>query len=105
MVRFVAALVLFLLVLFPAYAEDTPPDATLIENVQIFDGHDLITSNGAVRVSGSEIVEVSLTPLAPKSGEKTIDGAGRFLMPGLIDAHVHVSWAYPFSKRSQASET
>ena len=105
MVRFVAALVLFLLMLFPAFAEDAPPDSTLIENVRIFDGHDLITSNGAVRVSGSEIVEVSLRPLAAKAGEKTIDGEGRFLMPGLIDAHVHVSWAYPFSKRSQASET
>lgn len=40
-----------------------------------------------VRISGGKIEEVSTRPL---SGEQTIDGSGLFLIPGLIDSHVHL---------------
>jgi imidazolonepropionase-like amidohydrolase len=47
-----------------------------------------------VRIVGGKITEVSERPLR---GERQIDGTGRYLIPGLIDSHVHlaVSPGYP----------
>jgi imidazolonepropionase-like amidohydrolase len=47
-----------------------------------------------VRIVDGKITEVSERPLR---GERQIDGTGRFLIPGLIDSHVHlaVSPGYP----------
>lgn len=42
-----------------------------------------------VAVDGERIVEVSETPIASGTAER-IDLAGKTLMPGLIDCHVHV---------------
>lgn len=44
-------------------------------------------ANAYVRVVDDRIVEVSDTPLA---GERSIDGGGGYLVPGLIDGHVHL---------------
>src|SRR5438309_2090354 len=46
-----------------------------------------------VVVEGERVTAVgpsSTTPVPP--GVPTIDGRGRFLMPGLVDMHVHVTW-------------
>jgi len=79
--------------------------STLIRNVQIFNGSDIIASSGSVRIEGNRFVEVSAQQLEPRAGETIIDGKGRFLMPGLIDAHVHVSWSFPYAKTEQANNT
>jgi imidazolonepropionase-like amidohydrolase len=44
-------------------------------------------ANAYVRVVDGRIAEVSSTPLA---GERSMDGGGGFLIPGLIDGHVHL---------------
>lgn len=94
----------FFLMLSSAFAqEDTTLSTTLITHVQIFDGHNLITKDGSVRIDGPHIVEVSKRPLTARKNETVIDGQGKFLMPGLIDAHVHVSWSFPFAKADQAN--
>lgn len=87
-----------------ASAQDAKTNSTLINDVQIFDGQNLIASSGAVRIEGDKITQVSRSQLEALPGETIINGKGRFLMPGLIDAHVHVSWAFPFSKADQANE-
>ncbi|MGV8908785.1 MAG: amidohydrolase family protein, partial [Propionicimonas sp.] len=47
----------------------------------------------SVRLAGDRVVEVG-PGLAPNPGEESVDGAGRWLMPGLWDAHVHLGqWA------------
>jgi len=89
----IKVLVLFLLfIASPAMAQDGELQSTLINNVQIFDGHELITSNGAVRIEGNKIIEVSKQSIKAMKGETVIDGDGQFLVPGLIDAHVHLGW-------------
>lgn len=64
----------------------------LINNVQIFNGKDEKTSIGNVLIVNNLITKISTGPIATnKSGEtKIIDGKGKFLMPGLIDAHTHI---------------
>jgi len=46
--------------------------------------------NAHVLVKDGIIVEISRTKLNAKSDVERIDGSGRFLIPGLIDSHVHL---------------
>jgi imidazolonepropionase-like amidohydrolase len=61
----------------------------LFKNARIFDGtHGDCAEGQWLRVADGLVQEISSTPLA--AGEaQLIDVAGRTLMPGLIDAHVH----------------
>ncbi|MGL1833939.1 amidohydrolase family protein [Rhodocyclaceae bacterium SMB388] len=75
---------------FDAHAAQT---AVLIENVFIFDGKGSARASvpANVLVVGNTLEAISTAPLAPPDGAEVtrIDGAGRTLMPGLIDAHWH----------------
>ncbi|MBB3221888.1 amidohydrolase family protein [Pseudoduganella umbonata] len=66
----------------------------IINNVRIFDGAQLRTGIGAVRVEGNRISEVadSGRRIEPQAGDRVIDGQGGTLMPGLVEAHAHLSW-------------
>ncbi|MBP9884196.1 MAG: amidohydrolase family protein [Chitinophagales bacterium] len=66
--------------------------SVLINNVQIFNGRDEKTITGNVLIVNNLISKISTAPIPTnKSGEtKIIDGMGKFLMPGLIDAHTHI---------------
>ncbi len=61
----------------------------LLRNANVFDGVSPALRRADVLVEGDRIVEVSDTPLRAES-ERALDLRGRTLMPGLIDAHVHV---------------
>lgn len=65
---------------------------TLINNVQIFNGNDEKTIKGNVLIENNLIKKISVTPIITDKSDNTIiiDGKGKFLMPGLIDAHAHV---------------
>ena len=61
------------------------PVRTAIQNVHVWDGYQRIP-NTTIVIDGKTI---SLT--GDTVGAKIVDGKGGFLMPGLIDAHVHAS--------------
>jgi len=65
-------------------------------NVRIFDGGGETPFTGDVLVSGNKISRVVKTGFGqrtpPVSGAQVIDGAGAFLMPGMVEAHTHFSW-------------
>ena len=68
-----------------------------LTNARIIDctGADPI-ENGAVVIEGERIKEVLAgAPKALPAGAGTIDCKGRTLLPGLIDAHVHVGCVEP----------
>ncbi|WP_420041883.1 metal-dependent hydrolase family protein [Gordonia sp. MP11Mi] len=72
---------------------DTPPgrSRTVLRNCNLFNGIDDQTVAGAdVVFSGSTISAVSTSPVAQQQGDTVIDAGGRFLMPGMSDAHVHL---------------
>ena len=77
---------------FPSLPQAAPPSAVLFRNVRYFNGTDKLTAPMNVLVVGGKIAKISSAPIATAAETNliTIDGAGRTLMPGLIDAHVHM---------------
>ena len=75
----------------------TPTErVTLFRNVRVFDGRsNALTSPSNVLVHGNKIEKISTAsiPLEPGAGTTIVDGGGRVLMPGLIDAHWHAFMA------------
>jgi len=65
-------------------------------NVRIFDGGGETPFHGEVTVRGNRIVKVNRSNpgerAAPQAAIRVIDGAGAFLMPGMVEAHTHFSW-------------
>ncbi len=81
----------------PAAAPAGVP-ATLFANVRVFDGKgDRLSAPANVLVRGNHIARISAASLANEAGPGAvvIDGAGRTLMPGLIDAHWHTMLVRP----------
>ena len=74
-----------------------PPSTVLFQNVRIFDGKSAALSapsNVLVRGNTIEKISTEFIPL-DDANVTTIDGRGRTLMPGLIDAHWHAMLARP----------
>jgi imidazolonepropionase-like amidohydrolase len=83
---------LLVLIVCMAVAGSTFAQKTiLITNVQIFNGRDNKISQGNVLITGNQITRISDKPIPVNKSANTtiIDGKGKFLMPGLIDAHAH----------------
>jgi imidazolonepropionase-like amidohydrolase len=80
-------------------AQPTPPaesKATLFQNVRIFDGKSsTLSTSSNVLVQGNKIERISTSPITVDAGTRVIDGGGRTLMPGLIDAHWHMMLIRP----------
>lgn len=69
------------------------PMPILFTNVNVFDGVSAtLIEDANVLVTGNLISEVSSEPLAVANG-RIIDGGGRTLMPGIIEAHGHLGQA------------
>jgi len=68
----------------------------LFTNVNVFDASGDMPFAGEVLVQGNKIVRVTRAVNGmrhmPVSGQTIIDGAGCFLMPGMVEAHTHFSW-------------
>ena len=62
-------------------------EATLFQNVRVFDGTRMLSARDVLLQSG-RIAKVG-ERLTPTPGTITIDGRGKTLLPGLIDAHTH----------------
>jgi imidazolonepropionase-like amidohydrolase len=63
----------------------------IFRNARIFDGDSAtLIENADVIVSGNTIADIAQAPVPTTPADEIIDCANRVLMPGLIDAHVHV---------------
>ncbi len=71
-------------------ARRPPPRETLIRNVRAFDGAAFVERTD-VLLRGDRIAEIGAR-LAASAGVHTVDGAGKTLLPGLIDAHFHICY-------------
>lgn len=73
----------------PASAQPAGPAETLFRNVRVFDGSgSALSAPTDVLVRGNLIAAIGAG--AKSTNANVIEGKGRTLMPGLIDAHVHI---------------
>lgn len=93
-------LLIVLLLISPAFllaqerdARSAPETSILIENARIFDGVNSNLRSGNLLIVGTKIKQISSSPIAPPAGAVVINAAGRVLMPGLTDAHWHMTLA------------
>jgi len=80
----------------PAQQTATPPSAApaalLIRGVTLIDGTGRpALPNASVLVEGNRITRVTDQSITPPAGAQIIEGRGKFLIPGLIDVHVHLA--------------
>ena len=92
----VAPLILIggLLTLAAGCASDAPATGIAIENVTVIDAASGVRDNQTVVVRGDTIVyvgEAEDAGAAPRVAE-VVDGTGRYLIPGLWDMHVHLTY-------------
>ncbi|MCK6403492.1 MAG: amidohydrolase family protein [Sphaerotilus natans subsp. sulfidivorans] len=70
-----------------------PSPAFIFSHVRIFDGSGSEPFAGEVRVEGSRITAVARDGArVPRDHARVIDGHGGVLMPGLTEAHAHLTW-------------
>ena len=78
-----------------APASANAPGAVLFRDVRVFDGvSGRVSAAQDVLVRGNRIERIA-AGLPAEAGTRVIDGGGRVLMPGLIDAHWHSMMAAP----------
>ena len=81
--------------LFETQATDAPRNmsAFLFKNIQLFDGSGTPPYPAEVAVEGEYITRVhrGIDP-SPNPAARVIDGHGATLMPGLVEAHAHLTW-------------
>ncbi len=95
--KIVASLFLCSLAL-PAHAQAAEQAVTVFENVRIFNGMSGQPAGPShVLVRGNRIERISTAPIPTDRRADTVvvDGAGRTLMPGLIDMHWHATLVRP----------
>lgn len=72
-------------------APDAPATGIAIQNVTVIDAASGVRENQTVVVRGDTIVSVAEAGSAPQVTE-IVDGTGRYLIPGLWDMHVHLTY-------------
>jgi len=66
-------------------------EGILIQNVTLIDGTGRApTENTYVLIEDKRFAAISDTEIVPPVGTRIIDGTGKFLIPGLIDSHIHL---------------
>jgi len=95
--RIIIGFALICLFTIQAQAEDK---IILITNVLIWDGTtDQLSGVSNVLIKGDEIAGIGVSEDDTPQITLRIDGGGRTLMPGLIDAHVHINYQFLDSSR------
>src|SRR5678816_265682 len=72
-------------------AQGAQPKSIKIADVTVVDGTDAAPKpHMTVVLRGGRITDLLAAGAAVPATDTAIDGAGRFLIPGLIDSHVHI---------------
>jgi imidazolonepropionase-like amidohydrolase len=93
----VAASVLLLLPFMAGHADDL-----IIEHVTLIDGLHPQRADMTVTVEGARIGVVSPSSMARDLKGHHIDGKGKYLIPGLMDVHIHLRGGFDVSGRVDA---
>ncbi|SMF60956.1 amidohydrolase family protein [Allosphingosinicella indica] len=85
----IAASAIAIVLAAPAAAEDY-----IVDNVTLIDGTGQPNQQAmSIGIDKGKITFVTPTAVAPKVSGQRIDGTGRYLIPGLMDVHIHLQGA------------
>jgi len=76
----------------PATSTTSPDFSIAITNVTVIDAVNGTRSDMTILLKGDEIVSVEPSASVAPNAQQVIDGAGRYLIPGLWDMHVHITY-------------
>lgn len=74
----------------------------IVRDVRMFDG-ERVSTQRSVLVRDGLVAQIGGPELIAPAGTEIVDGRGRTLLPGLIDAHVHLSDSVTADLRQAAS--
>jgi imidazolonepropionase-like amidohydrolase len=74
----------------------------VIEHVTLIDGTHAPQADMTIAIAGERILAVGPTALAHGLKGRRIDGKGKYLMPGLIDVHIHLRGGFDVSGKVDA---
>jgi imidazolonepropionase-like amidohydrolase len=77
-------------------------DDWVIEHVTLIDGVHAPQTDMTVAVAGERIAAVTPSAIARGLKGRRIDGSGKFLIPGLIDVHIHLRGGFDVSGKVDA---
>jgi len=84
-------IMIFIFVSFLAQAQiSKEPTRILITDINIFDGKNEKITKANILIEGQLIRQISTSSISITENTLVINGSGKYVMPGLIDAHVHV---------------
>src|SRR4030095_2971801 len=99
-IRIATLFFVILATMAPAHAQESePPKRVVIAASTVFDGRGKIIHNARVVIEGAKIVAID-----QKSGPVDYDLRGLTVMPGWIDAHVHLSWTFGLDGKNAGAE-
>lgn len=75
---------------YPSTYRAYPSAPTAVRGVTIFDGEGGRIDNGTALFADGKIVAIGAADLAIPDGYQILDGAGKYLTPGVIDVHSHL---------------
>src|SRR5258705_3048059 len=73
----------------PTSAQTPAPKRIVIAASTVLDGQGHVLHNTRIVIEGSKIVAID-----PKAGPVDYDLRGLTVLPGWIDAHVHITWSF-----------
>jgi imidazolonepropionase-like amidohydrolase len=93
--RPLAAAILFFIPIPSAFAQAPPPTVAFVNVNLISMDRERVEPGQTVIVQGDRIAAIGESN--PPSGAVVVDGTGRYLLPGLIDSHVHLTTDMPWA--------
>src|SRR6187401_248646 len=75
-----------------AAAQQSATSVVVLRHANVADGvRGAIATNAAIVIRDGQIAQIENEPFNPPAGATVIDVGGRYVVPGLIDAHTHIS--------------
>src|SRR5688500_9638951 len=75
-----------------AFGQQPAPSVVVLRHANLADGaRGAIATNAALVIRDGQIAQIESARFAPPAGATVIDVGGRYVVPGLIDAHTHIS--------------
>jgi len=95
-------LIAIVLALTAACTDEAPPRGTAITDVTVIDAINGVREHQTVVFDGDEIIVVASAESVLPPALHHIDGSGKFLIPGLWDMHVHLTYDDAFTESMPA---